>query len=572
LAYKDPNAHAVWEREVAIWSSVSARLSALEGGKVSVPTSPPGGGVSGGTSGSGGGFTGILAIPQGGTGLGTLGTASQLLGVNSSGSGLEYKTVAGTAHQVAVTPSSGAITFSLPQAIDVTSSVVFSALQLSGLTASELVGTDASKNLISVPYSTVTGSTAMGGDVSGTTSAATVVGLQGVSLPAPSGSGHALVYTGSALSWSAIVNSLSAGTGISVSGSSGSVTVSNTGVTSVGLSLPGLFSVAGSPVTGTGTLSASLLSQSANTVFAGPASGSAATPGFRSLAAADLAASLSLSITGLTLSGLTASQPVVSNGSKALASQSYGSFLSSLGIATASGSGEFLYDSGSGSYSLSGLLQYNQANGLLYAQPTSTTQPILGVQLPSGSSNPLLYAADGGGNNICFIEWVSGSGFLKVLSSSAASGSNSRSALQIGSFNYPSINQAAIAGYTCVTQGGSPSGGGVLGSIQFENAQSGAQTSSAAGTDLVFSLVPIGSPPNSISQYLKLSANGNLVCMGGPSTGSSDGFLYIPVVGGTPTGSPTAYSGTAAICLEQSGSLYKLWAYLNGGWHWVALV
>jgi len=59
-------------------------------------------------------------------------------------------------------------------------------------------------------------------------------------------------------------------------------------VTSVGLTLPNIFSVSGSPVTSSGTLSAALASQAANIVFAGPASGGNAAPTFRSLDAADI--------------------------------------------------------------------------------------------------------------------------------------------------------------------------------------------------------------------------------------------------------------------------------------------
>lgn len=58
-------------------------------------------------------------------------------------------------------------------------------------------------------------------------------------------------------------------------------------VTSVGLSLPAIFTVSGSPVTGSGTLSATLASQTANTVFAAP-NGSAGAPTFRTIVAADL--------------------------------------------------------------------------------------------------------------------------------------------------------------------------------------------------------------------------------------------------------------------------------------------
>jgi len=69
--------------------------------------------------------------------------------------------------------------------------------------------------------------------------------------------------------------------------------VSNPGtVTSVGLTVPSILSVAGSPITGAGTLAISLATEAANTVFAGPSSGSAATPTFRALAAADLPSSL----------------------------------------------------------------------------------------------------------------------------------------------------------------------------------------------------------------------------------------------------------------------------------------
>lgn len=63
---------------------------------------------------------------------------------------------------------------------------------------------------------------------------------------------------------------------------------SSAGVTSVGLSLPSIFSVSGSPVTSTGTLTATLVTQTANLVFAGPSTGAAAAPTFRALVAADI--------------------------------------------------------------------------------------------------------------------------------------------------------------------------------------------------------------------------------------------------------------------------------------------
>lgn len=61
-------------------------------------------------------------------------------------------------------------------------------------------------------------------------------------------------------------------------------------VSSVALSMPNIFSVSGSPVTSSGTLTATLKNQNANYLFAGPASGGAAIPSFRKLVAADIPA------------------------------------------------------------------------------------------------------------------------------------------------------------------------------------------------------------------------------------------------------------------------------------------
>lgn len=58
-------------------------------------------------------------------------------------------------------------------------------------------------------------------------------------------------------------------------------------VTSVGLSLPNIFTVTNSPVTGSGTLTGTLASQAANLIFGSP-NGSSGTPSFRSLVANDI--------------------------------------------------------------------------------------------------------------------------------------------------------------------------------------------------------------------------------------------------------------------------------------------
>jgi hypothetical protein len=100
--------------------------------------------------------------------------------------------------------------------------------------------------------------------------------------------------TNKTLSAAVLTGTLTAGGGV---GTSGQV-LSSTGtgvqwvagggsVTSVALSLPSIFTVTGSPVTTTGTLTATLASQTANTFLAAP-NGSAGAPTMRAIVAADI--------------------------------------------------------------------------------------------------------------------------------------------------------------------------------------------------------------------------------------------------------------------------------------------
>lgn len=75
-----------------------------------------------------------------------------------------------------------------------------------------------------------------------------------------------------------------------------SFTPTNGTVTSVGLSLPSFITVSNSPVTTAGTLTGTLATQSANTIFAGPTTGAAASPTFRTLVSDDIPTLLSTKI------------------------------------------------------------------------------------------------------------------------------------------------------------------------------------------------------------------------------------------------------------------------------------
>ena len=75
-------------------------------------------------------------------------------------------------------------------------------------------------------------------------------------------------------------------------------------VTSVGMSVPSILSVSGSPVTGAGTLAVTLADQAANTVLAGPTTGAATTPTFRAIVDADLPTGTFNSIAGYSGTGV----------------------------------------------------------------------------------------------------------------------------------------------------------------------------------------------------------------------------------------------------------------------------
>ena len=86
---------------------------------------------------------------------------------------------------------------------------------------------------------------------------------------------------------------LTAGTGINISNGAGAITITNTlpslggTVTSVGLSLPAEFTVTNSPVTSSGTLTATWASETAKYFFAAP-NATAGTPSFRAIVASDI--------------------------------------------------------------------------------------------------------------------------------------------------------------------------------------------------------------------------------------------------------------------------------------------
>lgn len=91
-------------------------------------------------------------------------------------------------------------------------------------------------------------------------------------------------------------------------------------VSSVGLALPSIMTVSGSPVTSSGTLTGTLTTQSVNAIFAGPSSGAAAAPTFRSLTTADIPALSYVTSVAATVPAFLsiAGSPITSSGTLAI--------------------------------------------------------------------------------------------------------------------------------------------------------------------------------------------------------------------------------------------------------------
>jgi hypothetical protein len=123
-------------------------------------------------------------------------TNGQLL-IGSSSAVPVLATLTGTLHQVNVTNGAGTITLSTPQAIDTTSSVVFANVTVSALTTNSFISP-------------------------------TTAGLLASTAAATNGQLH-IGSTGN----SPVASTLSSSTGISITNGAGSITINNTGVTSL---------------------------------------------------------------------------------------------------------------------------------------------------------------------------------------------------------------------------------------------------------------------------------------------------------------------------------------------------
>ncbi len=172
----------------------------------------------------------------------------------------------GTSNQVSVSAATGSVTLSLPQSINTAATPQFANVNLTGLPASSTFSNIVVSN---------------GGVLQ--TRTTTSLGFVGGSEP----------FLTFAVGGSSLTNNrvVTAGNGISIvngATDNSNFTITNTGVTNVGLSLPNIFDVTTSSVTTAGTLTAGLVSQTANTFFAAPSNGDG-NPSFRTITSNDFA-------------------------------------------------------------------------------------------------------------------------------------------------------------------------------------------------------------------------------------------------------------------------------------------
>jgi hypothetical protein len=271
-------------------------------------------------------ITSPIAVSLGGTGVTTTPTNGQLL----VGNGTNY-TVAtlGTGTGISITAGSGTLQVNNT---GVTSNVA-TANQTTVSAATGAVTIGLSSTLIAPGTLRVTTSLTVDNLTPNSFIYSGAAGL--VSSTAAATDGQILIGSTGAVPVRA---SISAGTGISVTPGAGTISIANTGVTSVALSLPSFITVSGSPVTTTGTLTGTLATQTTNTVFIAP-NGSTGAPTFRQLVLADLQA------TALKLYNESPSTPTapVASGTNTVALGSGSSATVTDGFAVSTGASASLY-------------------------------------------------------------------------------------------------------------------------------------------------------------------------------------------------------------------------------------
>ncbi|MGH9449402.1 MAG: beta strand repeat-containing protein, partial [Terriglobia bacterium] len=273
----------------------------------------------------------------------------------------------------------------------------------------------------------------LAGDLSGTLTSQTVVGLQGHAVSA------AVPVSGQVLEWNAAANAWTPAALPSLGT-----------VTAVSLTAPSIFNVAGSPITTSGTLALSLVPQPANAVLAGPSSGAAAAPAFRALVGADLPA---VNLSAIGAGGVTGTLSVANGGTGLASAGLSGQCLSSNGAAL------IWTACGAGTVTSVGL---TLPTGFVSAGSPVTTAGTLGVSMPSGWGVGALLVGNGA-NSVAALslgaagQCLTSNGTTTLWGACGSSGGNSFQVNGANTSSQASINFQS-GGYITVSN---PSAGNV---------------------------------------------------------------------------------------------------------------
>ena len=232
----------------------------------------------------------------------------------------------------------------------------------------------------------------------------------------------------------------------------GSCSTGSGTVTSVGLSMPSLFSVSGSPVTGSGTLTAGLANQNANLIMAGPGSGNAAAPTFRALVGADLPAPTASTLGGVESVTCTTGQfldQISTGGVPACATPSGG------GSSTGLGNGSTVIDASLQAGAdfgskVNAAIQLCPSTGCVVdARGLSGSQTLAGnVSLGSASQPITLLLANG-----LYLTRASGAQILLGESSKIEGPAGFNAAYIVGNDSVAAIKQAPSSAYSMTVEG-----------------------------------------------------------------------------------------------------------------------
>lgn len=291
--------------------------------------------------------------------------------------------------------------------------------------------------------------------------------------------------------------------------------VLNSQVTSVGISAPGsVFSISGSPVTTTGTLTLNFVTQTEKTFFAGPTSGSPATPVFRTILATDLPY-VSASNEGI-VSTNTASTQVLGDGDKEFPDLAFFTIGSesapSLAFTSNHGSGfSYLNSSLTAYLSINGTYRFQFLNGQF--DMTNGADFIGGAEHLNINIAHLSYLNDQDGG-VSVSTYTDGNGHTCTFAGRTANGTES---IPAASVQYNRLAEFSGKGHYGTNW--DASNRGVYGVYASET-----HTSTAQGAYCAISTTAIGENSNHISMIINDKGNAGLTDQKDLTTSLPSGF------------------------------------------------